>query len=77
MTKFTSIEGSKKSVKTVFTHVVMNDKRIEESTSSPSDYDNAMHIGYDSYYGDVFKVWSDHNEGNFALYFGTKGDEFE
>ena len=77
MTNYTSIEGSEESVKTVFTHIVENDLSISKSTCPPSSYDNVMHIGSDSAYGDVFKAWDDDSKGDFSLYFGTKGDEFK
>ena len=77
MTKYTSIEGSKEVVKTVFTHVVLDDKSIDESSCNPNDYDNVKYIDGNKDYGDVFIVWDDGCKEEWTLYFGKKGDEFK
>ena len=77
MTKFTTLNGTKKEgKKTEFTHYVYSKMEITETISKPKDWDNVLHIGYDVEYGHVFKAWDD-NDKTFALYFGIKGDEFD
>ena len=44
------------------------------TTASPDQWDNVMFIGHDRRFGDVFKCW-DNDCDDFAIFFGTKGDE--
>lgn len=81
MTKFMTIDGKEKEPKnkTVFKNflskgLVMSDG--EDKCLQPADYDNVMYIGYNNYYGDVFKAWNNGDITEYVLYFGTKGDEF-
>ena len=74
-TKFTSLGDTKESTKTVFTSVV-GVNLIHPVKHTPSDYENALHIGFDNFYGDVFKCWNN-DINKFTIYFGTAGDEFK
>ena len=66
----TETKGSRK---TVFKKFVGSDYLIRESSYTPEDFPIVEYIGYDPYYGDVFKAI----RGNrFTIYFGYKGDEF-
>lgn len=77
MTKFTSlVSESKEKKETVFIHYLDSNKEMDFASSKPSIFDNVLYIGRDENYGDVFKAWND-DEIGFALYFGTKGDEFD
>ena len=67
-------EGTSK--KTKFTKVVINSYDVEETNTSPSEYENVVHIGRDRVYGDVFIAYDD-NPNNFTIFFGEAGDEFE
>jgi hypothetical protein len=75
-TKFMTLDGQKSEKKeTVFTHYVNGNMDIIEATLNPKNYENVLHIGYDNFYKDVFKVWNN-KENEFKIYFGKKGDEF-
>ena len=77
-TKFTSLDDNKEGKKTVFTKAVMKNLTINGTISQPDDFDNILHIGFDKYYGDVFKCWCNKDNVNeFIIYFGTAGDEFK
>ena len=75
MTKFTSLEKKEKKVGTKF-YSFLYDNVKETTDTTPCDYDNVLHIGFDTKYGDVFKCWDD-DSGEFSLYFGIKGNEFD
>ena len=81
MTKFMNIpnpsnsEDKKKEFKTtVFTYAIDVDKKVTKTNYSSSDFDFVIWLGYDSYYGDVFKAWNE-NGKYFTIFFGVKGDE--
>lgn len=75
-TKYINLDSKTKSKKTVFTKAVSKDLTgIVDTSAKPEDFENVLHIGYDSKYGDVFKCWNIH-EHIFLIFFGTKGDEF-
>ena len=74
-TKFTSLENEERRKETYFTHFLEEDKTVGLSSLNPTHYDNCIHIGFDPFYGDVFKCW-DNGQSGFTLYFGEKGDEF-
>ena len=59
--------------RTVFKKFVGSDYSILESSSIPEDFPIVEYIGYDPYYGDVFKAIRGYR---FTIYFGEKGDEF-
>ena len=63
--------------KTVFNKIVTYNLKIEDiEITTPDDYLNVLHLGYDGEYGDVFKCWSE-DENDFSIIFGEKGNEFE
>ena len=74
MTKF--IDNTKKanSKKTVFKKALSFDFTVVDAFAVVTDYEKVEFIGHDECYGDVFKAY--HDENNFTLFFGTKGDEF-
>ena len=74
-TKFTKSERFKGFKKTKFDRILITKYQILEDVTSPRNWHNVEHIGYDEKYGDVFKCWDD-GEIGFTLYFGEKGDEF-
>lgn len=78
-TKFITLNGNSKPInkKTVFTKVLQHDFSVDEDCLQPEDWENVLYLGHDMDYGDVFKVWDNGGEDNFALYFGEKGDEFD
>lgn len=85
MTKYHTLpqfqeEEKKEVVKTVFKKIVgykyTTGAYIDDTPLTPDRYENVLHIGYDSMYGDVFKCW-DKNINNFAIFFGIAGDEFK
>ena len=80
MTKFKVLQddNSKEEKKTVFNHIVSHNglTDYEVALTKPEEWDNVLHLGFDSIYGDVFKVWNDTDNSDFTLYFGEKGDEF-
>ena len=61
---------------TTFEKVLDSDLKAMKTSSKPKMYDYVLHIGNDKAYGDVFKAWDEGREGNFVIFFGTKGDEF-
>ena len=73
-TKFTTLEKRKENKSTTFNSTLMGECLVDTETT-PYEWDNVQHIGYDEEYGDVFKCWDD-GEDLFKLYFGEKGDEF-
>lgn len=77
-TKFMTLEREKKETKkTKFTHVISSKTEIEETNVFyPTSFDNVLWIGFNNFYGDVFKAWDNGRENNFVIYFGEKGDEF-
>lgn len=43
----------------------------------PSDYDNVVHLGFSSTYGnDMFMVWDNHHADYKTIFLGIVGDEF-
>lgn len=76
-TKFMTLDGKEKKKETVFTHYIDSCKELSECYSSPKDWANVLHIGYDVDYGDVFKCWDYADTNHFGIYFGVKGDEFD
>ncbi len=78
MTKFSTLNKVKKgNKKTVFKQIIDDELNIGPYTTEPERWDNVLHIGYNSDYGDVFKVWENDDENDFAIVFGEKGDEFD
>lgn len=63
--------------KTVFNKIVTGNLEIAVvEYATPDSYLNILYLGHDNDYGDVFKCW-DHDENDFAIIFGEKGNEFE
>jgi len=78
MTKYSTLDNKKKEgKKTVFNNCVDEHLKIVSYKTSPHNWDNVLHIGFDEDYGDVFKVWDDSDENTFIIAFGEKGDEFD
>ena len=76
-TNFMSLDGETKVVnETVFASYVGNNLEKVKTTLKPINYRNVLHIGYDKFYGDVFKCWDD-DINYFTIFFGTAGDEFK
>lgn len=51
---------------------------IENTTANPYDYDDVCYLGETQNFGSMFKAWSYKDPYfAFAIYFGTKGDEFK
>ncbi len=67
---------SNTSKKTTFTKAIYHTYKIKNAEDCPLNYKNVLHIGYDKYYGDVFKAWDD-DENDFVIYFGERGYEFD
>ena len=76
MTKFIDNTTAKKVIKeTVFKELLNSSKKIEPATWGPDDYETVEYIGYEQYYGDVFKA--SNGDRGYVLYFGVKGSEFD
>ena len=77
-TRFSVIGGvGKEPVKTMFNFHLTRKMVITITDESPDSYDNVLLIGVDKDYGAIFKCWDNNiSSDNFALYFGTAGDEF-
>lgn len=76
MTKFIDKSSQVKSTKTtVFIKCLVCDLSTKYVDLNPNAFDFVEFIGHDEAYGDVFKCWCNDTEGNFGLYFGTKGEE--
>ena len=77
-TKYLSLkESTKKKKETTFTHAVDCRLEIFETAATPDKFENALHLGKDRFYGDVFKCWNKGYENDFTIFFGEKGDEFD
>ena len=82
MTKFMTFNPKndkpvKKSTEFIYEIATANPPRVEETNSSPEDFDNVVHLYYDkSLEFDVFMAWNKDINKAWILY-GTKGDEFE
>ena len=82
MTKFMNFNPdkpnpSKKSTEFIYEIATANPPIVEETNSSPEDFDNVVHLYYDKCIElDVFMAWYDNINKAWILY-GTKGDEFE
>lgn len=77
-TKFSSLIETPK-IETFFTAGVEFDQksnkgRIEVTSLKPTDYEEVVWLGYDRFYGDVFKAIS--RDGYMTIFFGKKGNEF-
>ena len=78
MTKFidkTKEKESKPVKETVFEAEVLN-KQIVSASFNPQHFDYVEFIGNSEDYGDVFKAYVTEG-GDFSLFFGVKGDEFD
>lgn len=73
-TNFMRLENNRK--KTIFEYCLGVDMTLEDAQTQPQDWDNVLHIGEDTIYGDVFKCWNDGVNG-FYIFFGKIGNEFD
>lgn len=84
MTKFMNFNtGNTKPVKksTEFRYKIIGNKNsmpeVQTTTYSPNDYDNVVHLYYDTVLGwDIFMAWNE-DITKAWIFYGTKGDEFE
>ena len=61
--------------KTVFTKYFSDISEPENAKLLPESFDFVEFIGNSTSYGDVFKAWD--KDGDFVLYMGVKGTEFD
>lgn len=74
-TKFTTLDNKQSKKETIFTHLVGTDKKPIDVSEKASQWENVLHLGRDTHYGDVFKAWENEDEDGFCIFFGVKGNE--
>ena len=78
MAKFRNMSELTKKVNqpTIFTHFINpTTKQIDESISTPNDFETIDYLGKDGFGCDFFRVVN--SEGFMCFYIGKKGDEFD